>query len=147
MKASKKSFTSKLLNVEIAFNNSNADAQKYKKYNVDNQNSKQKNIKLTSKIPQTTKVAAWINAETGIGPSIASGNHICNPNWVDLENAHKIKKIKNTLIKKKSYKILMYTKDTHNIPICLYIITNAINSIISPIFPIKKDLNPHLKAK
>lgn len=80
MKASKKSFTSKLLNVETAFNKSKADAQKYKKYKVDSQNSKQKNIKLTNKIPQTTKVAACINAETGIGPSIASGSHICNPN-------------------------------------------------------------------
>jgi len=39
-------------------------------------------------IPHTTKVAACINADTGIGPSIASGNHICKPNWVDFVNAH-----------------------------------------------------------
>ena len=25
-------------------------------------------------------VAAWINAETGVGPSIASGNQMCNGN-------------------------------------------------------------------
>ena len=29
-------------------------------------------------------VAAWINAETGVGPSIASGNQICNGNMADL---------------------------------------------------------------
>lgn len=70
------------------------------KYSVDNQNSKQKNMKLTNNIPQTTSVAAWINAETGIGPSIASGSHMCNPNCVDFENAHRIKNIKKILIKK-----------------------------------------------
>ena len=55
--------------------------------------------KLTSKIPHTTKVAAWINAETGIGPSIASGSHICNPNCVDLVKAHIIVKNNKILIK------------------------------------------------
>lgn len=30
--------------------------------------------------PATTMVAAWINAETGVGPSIASGNQMCNGN-------------------------------------------------------------------
>jgi hypothetical protein len=35
-------------------------------------------------IPAVTKVAAWINADTGVGPSIASGNHTCNPNCADL---------------------------------------------------------------
>lgn len=29
--------------------------------------------------PAVTRVAAWIRAETGVGPSIASGNHVCNP--------------------------------------------------------------------
>jgi hypothetical protein len=29
--------------------------------------------------PAVTIVAACINAETGVGPSIACGNHICNP--------------------------------------------------------------------
>jgi len=31
-------------------------------------------------IPTITNVAACIKALTGIGPSIASGNHTCNPN-------------------------------------------------------------------
>ena len=29
-------------------------------------------------------VAAWINADTGVGPSIASGNQICKGNMADL---------------------------------------------------------------
>jgi hypothetical protein len=34
--------------------------------------------------PAVTIVAAWIRAETGVGPSIASGNQVCNPNCADL---------------------------------------------------------------
>ena len=30
--------------------------------------------------PAVTMVAACIKAETGVGPSIASGNHVCSPN-------------------------------------------------------------------
>lgn len=81
------SFTSKLLKVVAAININNPVAQKNIKYKLDTQKSKQLITKLTNNIPQTTNVAAWINAETGIGPSIASGNHICNPNCVDFENA------------------------------------------------------------
>src|SRR5262245_52243024 len=29
-------------------------------------------------------VAAWISAETGVGPAIASGNQTCSGNWADL---------------------------------------------------------------
>ena len=29
------------------------------------------------KTPAVTIVAAWISAETGVGPSIASGNQVC----------------------------------------------------------------------
>ena len=32
-------------------------------------------------------VAAWMSAETGVGPSIASGNQACNGNWPDLPAA------------------------------------------------------------
>src|ERR1700746_770332 len=32
-------------------------------------------------------VAAWINAETGVGPSIASGNQTCSGNWADFPTA------------------------------------------------------------
>ena len=29
-------------------------------------------------------VAAWIRAETGVGPAIASGNQTCSGNWALL---------------------------------------------------------------
>ena len=37
--------------------------------------------------PAVTMVAAWIKADTGVGPSIASGNQVCNPTWADLPTA------------------------------------------------------------
>lgn len=39
---------------------------------------------IIKKTPAVTIVAAWINAETGVGPSIASGSHVCNPIWADF---------------------------------------------------------------
>src|SRR5690242_4014494 len=32
-------------------------------------------------------VAAWMRAETGVGPSIASGSQACSGNWPDLPHA------------------------------------------------------------
>ena len=32
-------------------------------------------------------VAAWIRAETGVGPSMASGSQACSGNWPDLPHA------------------------------------------------------------
>jgi len=34
--------------------------------------------------PAVTIVAACISAEIGVGPSIASGNHMCNPICADF---------------------------------------------------------------
>lgn len=34
---------------------------------------------ITKNTPAVTIVAAWIKALTGVGPSIASGSHICSP--------------------------------------------------------------------
>jgi hypothetical protein len=34
---------------------------------------------IIRKIPAVTNVAECINADTGVGPSIASGSHVCNP--------------------------------------------------------------------
>jgi hypothetical protein len=36
-------------------------------------------LRINRYTPAVTIVAAWIKAETGVGPSIAIGNHICNP--------------------------------------------------------------------
>jgi hypothetical protein len=42
---------------------------------------------IIKKTPAVTIVAAWINADTGVGPSIASGNHVWRPIWADLPMA------------------------------------------------------------
>ena len=34
--------------------------------------------------PAVTMVAAWMRAETGVGPSIASGSQVWSRNWADL---------------------------------------------------------------
>jgi len=45
-------------------------------------------LNLTNKkIPAVNIVAAWISAEKGVGPYIASGNHICKPIWAELPTA------------------------------------------------------------
>src|SRR4051794_35117625 len=38
----------------------------------------------TMNTPAVTIVAAWISADTGVGPSIASGSQVCSPSWADL---------------------------------------------------------------
>ena len=49
---------------------------------VDNSNNG--DMRLTIKMPAVTIVAAWINAEIGVGPSIESGNQTCSGNCADL---------------------------------------------------------------
>src|SRR6202051_1018131 len=41
-------------------------------------------MRATMKIPAVTMVAAWINAEIGVGPSIESGSHTCSGTCADL---------------------------------------------------------------
>lgn len=62
-------------------------------------NSKKEEQRAIKKTPAVTMVAAWIKAETGVGPSIASGNHVCKPNWADLPIAPKkrVKQIKSII--------------------------------------------------
>src|SRR5207302_9405651 len=43
--------------------------------------------RATRNTPAATIVAAWINALTGVGPSIASGNQTCSGNCPDLPTA------------------------------------------------------------
>ena len=40
--------------------------------------------RTTMKTPAVTIVAAWISAETGVGPSIASGSQVCRPICADF---------------------------------------------------------------
>ncbi|MCY1514162.1 hypothetical protein D9M68_486910 [compost metagenome] len=37
--------------------------------------------------PAVTMVAAWISAETGVGPAIASASQVCSGSWADLPTA------------------------------------------------------------
>src|SRR3954452_14175163 len=37
--------------------------------------------------PAVTMVAAWIRAETGVGPSMASGSQVWRGSWADLAKA------------------------------------------------------------
>src|SRR5579859_1169793 len=41
----------------------------------------------TRNTPAVTMVAGWIGAETGVGPSMASGSQVCRPSWADLPMA------------------------------------------------------------
>ena len=40
--------------------------------------------RATMNTPAVTIVAAWMSAETGVGPSIASGSQVCSRNCADL---------------------------------------------------------------
>ncbi len=37
------------------------------------------------KMPATTMVAAWMRADTGVGPAMASGSQVCRTNWPDFD--------------------------------------------------------------
>ena len=41
-------------------------------------------LRPTMYTPAVTIVAAWIRADTGVGPSMASGSQVCRKNWADL---------------------------------------------------------------
>ncbi len=38
------------------------------------------------KMPATTMVAAWISADTGVGPAMASGSQVWRMNWPDFDD-------------------------------------------------------------
>ena len=52
----------------------------------------------TMNTPAVTIVAAWISADTGVGPSIASGSHVCRPNCADLPIAPMNRRTQSRLI-------------------------------------------------
>ena len=54
---------------------------------------------MTKNIPATTSVEECINADAGVGASIASGSHTCEKNWaafiapeVTKQNENNVKK-------------------------------------------------------
>src|SRR5215217_2687096 len=44
-------------------------------------------MRVIRNTPAVTIVAAWIRADTGVGPSIASGSQVCSGTWADFANA------------------------------------------------------------
>ena len=44
-------------------------------------------MRVIKNTPAVTMVAAWISAETGVGPSIASGSHRYSGSWALLPHA------------------------------------------------------------
>ena len=44
-------------------------------------------MRVMRNTPAVTMVAAWISADTGVGPAIASGNHTYSGSWADLPTA------------------------------------------------------------
>src|SRR5918992_33413 len=46
-------------------------------------NSKIGDRRATMNTPAVTMVAAWMSAETGVGPSMASGSQVCSRNCAD----------------------------------------------------------------
>ena len=49
--------------------------------------SKSGDRRATMNTPAVTMVAAWMRAETGVGPSMASGSQVCSRNCADLPMA------------------------------------------------------------
>lgn len=48
-------------------------------------------VRISRKIPATTIVLEWSRAETGVGPSMAAGNHGWRPNWADFPVAARMR--------------------------------------------------------
>ena len=44
-------------------------------------------MRATRYTPAVTIVAAWISAETGVGPSMASGSQVCSGSCADFATA------------------------------------------------------------
>ena len=55
-------------------------------------------MRATMKIPAVTMVAAWINADIGVGPSIESGSQTCNGTCADLPIAPTNNKIQASVM-------------------------------------------------
>src|SRR5487761_1612933 len=64
------------MQVVAPMNVTNAEAAGDSENNGDN--------RATMNTPAVTMVAAWISAETGVGPSIASGSQVCSRNCADF---------------------------------------------------------------
>src|SRR3954468_20060493 len=62
------------------------------------ENSNSGDMRATMKMPAVTMVAAWINAEIGVGPSMESGSQTCNGTCADLPIAPMNRQMQITVI-------------------------------------------------
>src|SRR3954447_19601136 len=83
--------------------------------------------------PAVTIVAAWISADTGVGPSIASGSQVCNGNWPDLPQApSSSRSVSATSVPEPSECALLKTPWKETVPSWTNISMMAIDSPTSP---------------
>ena len=68
----------------VAAKNAVAAPMKVMKVSACGAHSSTGDIRQTRNTPAVTIVAAWISAETGVGPSIASGSQVCRKSCADL---------------------------------------------------------------
>ena len=67
------------------------------KFSAVSESSNKGDMRATMKMPAVTIVAAWINAEIGVGPSIESGSQTCRGNCADLPIAPMNKQMQITV--------------------------------------------------
>src|SRR6185437_15598035 len=66
-------------------------------------------MRATMKMPAVTMVAAWINAEMGVGPSMESGSQMCSGTWADLPMAPTNSRMQVTVMAGQTMCSLMWT--------------------------------------
>jgi hypothetical protein len=76
--------------------------------------SKSEEHLMIKKTPAVTSVAAWIKADTGVGPSIASGNQMCKPTCADFpkapQNSKKVIMVNLSTSRNKNEKELLWAR-------------------------------------
>ena len=88
--------------------------------------SKKTELLSSKKIPAVTRVAACINEDTGVGPSIASGNQMCRPICADLPIAANKQNTQNT------FKALTSCKSTCTFAVAsMYVLAYAPTKVMS----------------
>ena len=101
---------------------------------------------MSRKIPAVTMVAACIRAETGVGPSIASGNHTCSPIREDFPTAPIRSKVQRICVCVLVYSCVCNRVSNLVLPNFFIIIIVLSKSAISPIRFIMMALAPDLFA-
>src|SRR6202051_468557 len=81
-------------------------------------NSNSGDMRATMKMPAVTMVAAWINAEMGVGPSMESGSHTCSGTCADLPMAPINKQMHVNVIVDQLIALLIWTCAAAKASVC-----------------------------